>query len=304
MNTFDQQLNIIQSRPGFIAALDQSGGSTPNALALYGIDKSQWSSDEEMLALVHEMRSRILTSASLNDQRIIGAILFEDTLRSNVQGRQTGDYLWNVKNIVPFLKVDDGLDKESDGVQLMKPIQSLDAKLELARQQPVFGTKMRSVIHVANEHGIATIVSQQFDYAKKIFDAGLVPIVEPEVDIQCDEKAKAEDLLKSQLMEHLNGLEAGTLVMLKLTLPEQDNHYQACVDHPAVVRVVALSGGYDREEADARLGRQASIVASFSRALLQDLRVDQSPQAFDAALDHAVQSIFDASMSPADSKRA
>ncbi|GAA4468537.1 fructose bisphosphate aldolase [Novipirellula rosea] len=298
MSPFEQQLHVIRTRPGFIAALDQSGGSTPKALGQYGVDESGWSNDEEMFAVVHQMRTRILTSDSLTKDRIIGAILFEDTLRRQVEGRPTGDYLWNVKQIVPFLKVDEGLAEQSDGVQLMKPMPKLDAKLDLAKQQPVFGTKMRSVIHLANESGVDAIVEQQFDYGKKIAAAGLVPIIEPEVDIHCKEKAEAEELLKDALIKQLDRLDGKTLVMLKLTLPEKDNLYLDCVEHPAVVKVVALSGGYSREEADMRLRKQAHVVASFSRALLQDLRADQTKQEFDEALDRAVQSIFDASMTP------
>ncbi len=296
MSPFDQQLGVIRTRPGFIAALDQSGGSTPKALALYGVDKSAWSSDEEMFAIVHQMRTRILTSNSLNKDRIIGVILFEDTLRREVEGRPTGDYLWNVKQIVPFLKVDEGLAEQSEGVQLMKPMPQLDAKLELAKQQPVFGTKMRSVIHLANEAGIEAIVNQQFEFGKRIADAGLVPIIEPEINIHCNEKAKAEELLHAALIKQLDRQDAK--VMLKLTPPEKDNLYLDCAQHPAVIKVVALSGGYSREEADMRLRKQAQVVASFSRALLEDLRVDQSQAEFDAALGRAVQSIFEASISP------
>ncbi len=300
MSIFEQQLRVIRTRPGFIAALDQSGGSTPKALGQYGVDESAWSTDEEMFAIVHQMRTRILTSKSLTKERIIGAILFEDTLRRNVEGRPTGDYLWNVKQIVPFLKVDVGLAEQTDGVQLMKPIPDLGAKLDLAKQQPVFGTKMRSVIHLANKSGIEAIVNQQFEFGKRIVAAGLVPIIEPEVDIHCPEKAQAEELLHTALIQQLDGLDAKTQVMLKLTPPEQDNLYLDCAQHPAVAKVVALSGGYSREEADQRLRKQANVVASFSRALLQDLRADQSPQEFDEALDRAVQSIFDASMAPAE----
>ena len=296
MSPFDQQLGVIRTRPGFIAALDQSGGSTPKALALYGVDKSAWSSDEEMFAIVHQMRTRILTSNSLNKDRIIGVILFEDTLRREFEGRPTGDYLWNVKQIVPFLKVDEGLAEQSEGVQLMKPMPQLDAKLELAKQQPVFGTKMRSVIHLANEAGIEAIVNQQFEFGKRIADAGLVPIIEPEINIHCNEKAKAEELLHAALIKQLDRQDAK--VMLKLTPPEKDNLYLDCAQHPAVIKVVALSGGYSREEADMRLRKQAQVVASFSRALLEDLRVDQSQAEFDAALGRAVQSIFEASISP------
>ncbi len=299
MSLFEQQLRVIRTRPGFIAALDQSGGSTPKALAQYGVDPSAWSTDDEMFAIVHQMRTRILTSASLTKDRIIGAILFEDTLRRDVEGQYTGDYLWNVKQIVPFLKIDDGLAPKNEGVQLMKPIPQLETKLELAKQQPVFGTKMRSVIHLADESGIGAIVDQQFELGRRISATGLVPIIEPEVDIHCNEKAQAEELLHAALIKQLDRLDAKTRVMLKLTLPEQDNLYLDCVEHPAVIKVVALSGGYSREEADKRLRKQQNVVASFSRALLQDLRVDQSQQEFDNALDRAIQSIFDASMAPA-----
>ncbi len=234
MSPFDQQLGVIRTRPGFIAALDQSGGSTPKALALYGVDKSAWSSDEEMFAIVHQMRTRILTSNSLNKDRIIGVILFEDTLRREVEGRPTGDYLWNVKQIVPFLKVDEGLAEQSEGVQLMKPMPQLDAKLELAKQQPVFGTKMRSVIHLANEAGIEAIVNQQFEFGKRIADAGLVPIIEPEINIHCNEKAKAEELLHAALIKQLDRQDAK--VMLKLTPPEKDNLYLDCAQPLLAVR--------------------------------------------------------------------
>src|SRR5881628_1840242 len=251
----EQQLQKMKTHPGFIAALDQSGGSTPSALRLYGIKEGAWSNDDEMFAIVHQMRARLMTSPSFTGERILAAILFENTMDRDIETRPTADYLWNVKRVVPFLKVDKGLAAEKDGVQLMKPMPALAALLDKARAKGIFGTKMRSVIKQANATGIKDIVNQQFEVAGQIIAAGLVPIIEPEVDIHCPEKAKAEELLKAAILESLNKLPALQLVMLKLTLPAQDDFYAVCVGHLNVLRVVALSGGYTREEANDRLRR-------------------------------------------------
>jgi fructose-bisphosphate aldolase, class I len=298
MKTLDvnqEQLQKMKSHPGFIAALDQSGGSTPKALALYGIKEGAWSNEDEMFAIVHQMRARMITSPSFNGDRIIGAILFENTMDREINGQPTADYLWNVKRVVPFLKVDKGLDAEKDGVQLMKPMPALAALLDKAKSKLIFGTKMRSVIKQANAAGVKDIVNQQFELAGQIIAFGLMPIVEPEVDIHCPEKARAEALLKAAILEKLNQLPAGQLVMLKLTLPEQDNFYVDFVKHPKVLRVVALSGGYSREEANNRLRRNRGVVASFSRALAEELSAQQSDPEFNAMLDKSIQSIFEAS---------
>jgi fructose-bisphosphate aldolase class I len=298
MTTLDinkEQLQKMKTHPGFIAALDQSGGSTPKALGSYGIKEDAWSNDDEMLAIVHQMRSRIMTSPSFNGERILAAILFEKTMDSNVEGQPTADYLWKVKHVVPFLKVDKGLAAEKDGVQLMKPMPELDALLGKAKAKGIFGTKMRSVIKHANRASIEDIVSQQFELAERIIAVGLVPIVEPEVDIHCPEKAQAEELLKAAILDKLNKLPAGQLVMLKLTLPEQDDFYADCVRHPNVVRVVALSGGYTQAEANDRLRRNHGIVASFSRALVEGLTAQQSDAEFNAMLDASIQRIYEAS---------
>lgn len=291
----EQQLQKMQTHPGFIAALDQSGGSTPNALRLYGIKEGAWSNEEEMFAIVHQMRTRLITSPSFTGERILAAILFENTMDRDIKGRPTADYLWHVKRIVPFLKVDEGLAAEKDGVQLMKPMPRLAALLDKAKAKGIFGTKMRSVIKQANAASIKDIVSQQFEVAGQIIAAGLVPIIEPEVDIHCPQKAKAEEVLKAAILDELNELPADQLVMLKLTLPEQDDFYAPCVSHPNVVRVVALSGGYTREEANNRLRRNHGIVASFSRALVEGLTAQQSDAEFNALLDTYMQSIFEAS---------
>jgi len=291
----EQQLQKIKAQPGFIAALDQSGGSTPGALKAYGIKESAWSDEEEMFGLVHQMRARIITSASFTGERILGAILFENTMDRDIEGQPTADYLWNVKRVVPFLKVDKGLAAEKEGVQLMKPMPSLEQLVNRAREKRIFGTKMRSFIKQANPSGINNIVSQQFDAARQIIDAGLVPIIEPEVDIHCPEKEKAEELLKAAILEDLNRLATGEWVMLKITLPDRDNFYAECTSHPNVVRVVALSGGYTREQANERLRRNRGIVASFSRALVEGLSAQQSDAEFNALLDGSVQSIFEAS---------
>jgi fructose-bisphosphate aldolase class I len=292
-----EQLQKIKTGPGFIAALDQSGGSTPKALRLYGVQENTWSSEEEMFAIVHQMRTRIITSPAFNGERIIGAILFENTMDREIEGQPTADYLWNVKRVVPFLKVDQGLVAEKDGVQLMKPMPMLAALLDKARAKRIFGTKMRSVIKRADEAGIKNIVIQQFEVAQQIISANLVPIIEPEIDIHCPEKGKAEQLLKAAILEKVNELPDGQFVMLKLTLPEQDDFYAEFVKHPRVLRVVALSGGYSREEANNRLRKNHGVVASFSRALVEGLTAQQSDAEFNAMLDKSIQCIFDASNS-------
>jgi fructose-bisphosphate aldolase class I len=291
----EQQLEKMRTAAGFIAALDQSGGSTPKALGIYGIGEDAWSSDAEMFELVHQMRSRIITSAAFNGQRILGAILFENTMDRTIEGQPTASYLWDVKNVVPILKVDKGLADERDGAQLMKPMPDLDALLARAKSKDIFGTKMRSVIKQANTDGVSAVVRQQFEVARQIVAAGLVPIIEPEIDIHCPDKAEAERLLHTAVLDELNALAADQLVMLKLTLPESDNLYADCIAHPNVVRVVALSGGYSREEANARLARNNGMVASFSRALSEGLNAQQSGDEFDAMLDASIESICQAS---------
>jgi fructose-bisphosphate aldolase, class I len=295
MNIFEQQKTKVRTQPGFIAALDQSGGSTPKALGLYGIPAGSWSSDAEMMDLMHAMRTRIVTSPSFSGDRILGAILFEDTMDREILGRPTAQYLWEVKQVVPILKVDKGLEAEANGVQLMKPMPDLDRLLARAKAKGIFGTKMRSVIKQASAAGIRAVVDQQFEVASRIIAAGLVPIIEPEVDIKCPDKAAAEDLLKAAVMVRLDALPAGQQVMLKLTLPNKDNLYAECITHPRVLKVVALSGGYSRDEANARLARQHNMVASFSRALTEGLTAQQSDAEFNAALDRAIESIFQAS---------
>jgi fructose-bisphosphate aldolase, class I len=298
MNTLvvnEEQLHKMKASPGFIAALDQSGGSTPHALRDYGIKQDKWSNEEEMFAIVHQMRARIITSPAFNGDRILGAILFENTMDREIQGKPTADYLWNVKNVVPFLKVDKGLAAEQDGVQLMKTIPQFAGLLDKAKAKRIFGTKMRSVIKQASAAGIDVIVNQQFEFASPILAAGLVPIIEPEIDIHCPDKSRAEMLLKAAILKKLTQLPAGQLVMLKLTLPEEDDFYSDCVSHPKVVRVVALSGGYTRAEANDRLRRNHGVVASFSRALVEGLSVQQSDTEFNALLDQSIQSIFEAS---------
>jgi len=296
MSNYDDQLQRFRANDGcFIAALDQSGGSTPKALRLYGIDEDAWSTDDEMFGLVHQMRSRIITSPVFDGKRILAAILFENTMDREIEGRPTADYLWNEKNVVPILKVDKGLAAEADGVQLMKPMPGLDELLARAKQKGIFGTKMRSVIKRANEQGIAANVAQQFEIGRQIVAAGLVPIIEPEVDIKAPDKAAAEALLETQLMDQLNQLGDDQLVMLKLTLPEEDNLYADCIAHPRCLKVVALSGGYSREEANARLSKQQGMVASFSRALSEGLNAKQSDDDFNAMLDGSIASIYEAS---------
>jgi len=289
------QLQKMKTAPGFIAALDQSGGSTPKALGLYGVTPDAWSNDEEMYAVVHAMRSRIMTSPSFGGNRILGAILFENTMDREVEGQATSSYLWNVKNVVPFLKVDKGLADAVNGVQIMQPMPDLDRLLEKANAAGIFGTKMRSVIKQANAAGIDAVVDQQFEIGRRIVAAGLVPIIEPEVDIHCPDKAQAEDLLLAAIMKRLNKLNADEIVMLKLTLPEKDGLYADCVVHPNVARVVALSGGYSREEANDRLSRQKGMVASFSRALSEGLTAQQTDDEFNATLNASIASIVAAS---------
>ena len=293
--SFAERLRQMKSRPGFVAALDQSGGSTPSALRAYGTKEGAWSNDEEMFALVHQMRTRIITSPSFTGERILAAILFENTMDRDIEGRPTADYLWDVKRVVPLLKVDKGLAAEKDGVQLMNPMPGLAALLDKAKTKRIFGTKMRSFIKQANRTGITNIAAQQFEAARQIIAAGLVPIVEAEVDIHCPEKAKAEGWLKSAILEELDRLPAGQLVMLKITLPEKDDLYAEFVGHPKVVRVLALSGGYTREEGNTRLRRNHGVVASFSRALLEGLSAQQSDAEYDAVLDASIRSIFEAS---------
>jgi len=285
----------IRSQSGFIAALDQSGGSTPKALKLYGVDESAYSNDEEMFGVVHAMRSRIVTSPSFGGDRVLGAILFENTMDRDIEGKPSARYLWEQKNVVPFLKVDKGLADEDGGVQIMKPMPELDALLERANNHGIFGTKMRSVIKLANAEGVAAVVAQQFEIGKRIVAAGLVPIIEPEVDIHSPDKAKAEAMLKASLLEHIAALGADEHVMLKLTLPEQDNFYAECIADDRVLKVVALSGGYSREEANARLSRNHGMVASFSRALSEGLSAQQTDEQFNAMLNDSIESIYQAS---------
>ncbi|MDJ0926668.1 MAG: fructose bisphosphate aldolase [Gammaproteobacteria bacterium] len=295
MSVYQDQLSKVRTQQGFIAALDQSGGSTPKALRLYGIGEENYSNDDEMFALVHQMRTRIITSPAFNGDRILCAILFENTLDREIEGQNSARYLWDVKNVVPILKVDKGLADAADGVQLMKPIPNLAELLEKAKAQNVFGTKMRSVIKSANAGGIEANVAQQFEIGREIVAAGLTPIIEPEIDINAPDKAECEALLRDQLIAHLNKLDASELVMFKLTLPEEPNFYQPCQDHANMLKVVALSGGYTREEANRRLAQNNGMIASFSRALTEGLSAQQSDEEFNSMLDGSIQSIFDAS---------
>ncbi|HTY87677.1 MAG TPA: fructose bisphosphate aldolase [Candidatus Acidoferrum sp.] len=292
----EQQQRKIRTQAGFLAALDQSGGSTPKALLAYGLKENAWSNEAQMFDLVHQMRGRIITSPSFNGDRILGAILFEGTMDRDIQGQPTADYLWNVKRVVPFLKVDQGLAAEKDGVQLMKPMPGLAALLKKASPRRIFGTKMRSVINQANAAGVKAVVAQQFEVAAQILAASLMPIIEPEVDIHCPDKGKAEALLKAAILEKLNQLPANQMVMLKLTLPERDDFYAELVGHPKVLKVVALSGGYSRQEGNERLRRNHGVVASFSRALVEGLSANQSDEEFNASLDESIQSIYEASI--------
>ena len=290
-------LDKLNTQTGFIAALDQSGGSTPKALRLYGIEESEYSSDEEMFNLVHEMRTRIITRTPFSGERVLGAILFENTLDREIEGMSTAHFLWQKKRVIPFLKVDKGLEAESNGVQVMKPIVGLDALLAKAVAQDVFGTKMRSVVKLANHQGIKDVVAQQFEVGKEILAAGLVPIIEPEVDINSPQKAEAEALLKLEILTQLNLLNEGQEVMLKLTLPTEANFYKELVDHPRVLKVVALSGGYSRDDANAKLAENQGIIASFSRALTEGVSAKQSQEEFEATLDAAIEGIYQASKS-------
>jgi fructose-bisphosphate aldolase, class I len=291
-----EQFDKIREGRGFIAALDQSGGSTPKALKLYGVGEDAYANESEMFDRIHEMRSRIITSPSFTGERIIGAILFEKTMDRDIEGKGSADYLWSEKKVVPFLKVDKGLADEGDGVQLMKPMPDLDPLLARAKEKGVFGTKMRSVIKLADKKGVQAIADQQFEVGRQILTAGLMPILEPEVDIKSPHKAEAEGLLKEALLAGLESIGGDQHVMFKLTLPEQDGFYRDLVDHPKVLKVVALSGGYSREEANARLARNTGVVASFSRALTEGLSAQQSDAEFDEALGAAIQSIYEASI--------
>ena len=299
MNTLSlraQQTRKIRTQSGFIAALDQSGGSTPKALAAYGVPATAFKNDDEMFALVHQMRTRIVTSAAFNGDRILAAILFEGTMDREVEGQPTADYLWGAKRVVPFLKIDKGLAELRDGVQLMKPMPDLAALLQRANAKRIFGTKMRSVIQRSDAAGVRAVVAQQFEVAAQILAAGLMPIVEPEVDIHCPDKAQAEALLKAELQQALGGLSAGQQVMLKLTLPSVDDFYAELTRDPRVLKVVALSGGYSRAEGNALLARNHGVIASFSRALVEGLSAPQSDADFDAELDEAIQGIYEASI--------
>lgn len=295
VSNFEQQKEKFRTQHGFIAALDQSGGSTPKALKLYGLAETAWKNEAEMFDLVHAMRARIITSPAFNGDRILAAILFEMTMDRDIEGRPTADYLWNVKKVVPILKVDKGLADDANGVQLMKPMPDLDKLLARAKAKGIFGTKMRSVIKQANKDGIQAVVDQQFEVARQIIKAGLVPIIEPEVDIKCPDKTAAENLLKAALKAGLDQLASDQLVMLKLTIPDQDDLYADFTKHPRVLKVVALSGGYSRDDANKRLARQHGMVASFSRALTEGLTAQQTDAEFNAALDAAIESIYQAS---------
>lgn len=292
----EQQWSKMKQADGFIAALDQSGGSTPKALELYGIGEDAYSGDEEMFALMHEMRSRIIANPQFDGEHIVGSIMFEDTMDRQIEGRDSAEYLWTVKNVVPFLKVDKGLADEVDGAQLMKSMPGLDTLLERAVDKGVFGTKMRSFILRADEAGITSVVDQQFEIGRQIQAFGLVPILEAEVDIHSPQKGDAETLLRTTVVDRLEGLSSDQHVMLKLSLPDVDDFYAELVDHPNVLRVVALSGGYDREVANARLAHNHGMIASFSRALTEGLSVDQSDEEFTAMLHHSIESIYEASI--------
>ena len=295
MSNFETQAAKIRSQPGFIAALDQSGGSTPKALKLYGIEENTYSGEQQMMDLVHQMRTRIVSSPAFTGDRVVGAILFEATMDRDFNGQPAADYLWKSKQVVPFLKIDKGLADEANGVQLMKPMPTLDELLKKAKSKGIFGTKERSVVKQNNAEGIKAVVQQQFEVAKQVLSHGLVPIVEPEVDIKCPDKKGAEANLKKEILAQLDQLPANQQVMLKLTIPDVDNFYSELVKHPRVLKVVALSGGYSREEANKRLAKQNGMIASFSRALSEGLTAQQSDTEFNGALDKAIQSIYDAS---------
>ncbi len=296
VSEFDAQFDRVKNGQGFIAALDQSGGSTPKALGLYGVEPDAWSDDAGMFTIVHEMRTRIMTSPAFTGDRVLGAILFEDTMNREVAGQPTAEYLWTVKNVIPFLKVDKGLVDEADGAQLMRPMPELSVLLSQANTKGVFGTKMRSVIKQANSAGVEAVVKQQFEIGKEIIAAGLVPIIEPEVDINCPDKQQAEELLQQAMLAELDALDSNQHVMLKLTLPEVANHYKPCIEHANVVRVVALSGGYPRDEANERLSRNSGMVASFSRALSEGLSAQQTDDEFNGALNESIEVIYQASI--------
>ncbi|WP_428471030.1 fructose bisphosphate aldolase [Photobacterium indicum] len=296
MTIFEQQCNSIKNHKGFIAALDQSGGSTPKALKTYGIKEDAYHSNEEMFELVHEMRSRIITSPAFNTDNVLGAILFENTLDRQIKGKASSRYLWEEKQVVPFLKVDQGLESEANGVQLMKPIPDLEPLLVKAKQKGVFGTKMRSLILHADSKGIAQIVAQQFEVAKQISAAGLVPIIEPEINIHNSDKKQSEIILRTEIMSHLDTLNSDQLVMLKVSLPEQANFYQVCIAHPNVIKVVALSGGFPIDEANRRLAENLGMIASFSRVLTDNLYANQSDNNFNAALKATIEPIYLASI--------
>ena len=291
-----QMFDQVKAGKGFIAALDQSGGSTPKALKLYGIEESEYSGDAAMFDLIHQMRSRLIKSKVFTGDRIVGAILFEMTMERQIDGIGSAEYLWNKKKIVPFLKIDNGLAAESNDVQVMKPIPELSSRIAAANKHGVFGTKMRSVINLANAAGIEAVVAQQFEIGKEIIAGGLIPIIEPEVNIKSEQKGQAEEILKTSLINHLNKLNENQTVMLKLSLPTKPNLYQDLVNHPRVLKVVALSGGYSRDEANRMLAQNNGVIASFSRALTEGLSAKQSDDQFDALLDSTIQSIFDASV--------
>ena len=296
MSLFEEQLTQVKSRKGFIAALDQSGGSTPKALKLYGVEENQYNGEQEMFDLVHAMRTRIIKSSVFTSERILGVILFEMTMDREVDGMGSAEFLWQKKGIVPFLKVDNGLAEEVDGAQMMKPIPQLSTRISSALAHGVFGTKMRSVIKLANAKGIDAVVAQQFEFGKQILAGGLMPIIEPEVDIKSSEKAQCEELLRASIIRELDKLSGDQQVMLKLTLPDEPNFYRVLVDHPRVLRVVALSGGYSRDDANAMLSKNDGVIASFSRALTEGLSAQQSDAEFDKVLDESIEGIYRASI--------
>ena len=296
MSLFEEQLTQVKSRKGFIAALDQSGGSTPKALKLYGVEENQYNGEQEMFDLVHAMRTRIIKSSVFTSERILGVILFEMTMDREIDGMGSAEFLWQKKGIVPFLKVDNGLAEEVDGAQMMKPIPQLSTRISSALAHGVFGTKMRSVIKLANAKGIDAVVAQQFEFGKQILAGGLMPIIEPEVDIKSSEKAQCEELLRASIIRELDKLSGDQQVMLKLTLPDEPNFYRVLVDHPRVLRVVALSGGYSRDDANAMLSKNDGVIASFSRALTEGLSAQQSDAEFDKVLDESIEGIYQASI--------
>ncbi|WP_038702998.1 fructose bisphosphate aldolase [Planococcus sp. PAMC 21323] len=291
-----EQMDFVKNGKGFIAALDQSGGSTPKALALYGVSENQYSSEEEMYDLIHEMRTRVMTAPSFNSDSIVGAILFEQTMDRKVEGQYTPDYLWEKKGVAPFLKVDKGLADEENGVQVMKPMPNLDDLLKRANERNIFGTKMRSVIKEANADGIKKVVEQQFEVGKQILAAGLVPILEPEVDINSKDKEQSEKILKEEMLKHLDSLNEDQNVMIKITIPTEDNYYKEMIDHPRVVRVVALSGGYKRDDANQKLAANNGLIASFSRALSEGVNANQTDEEFNAMLENSIKDIYEASI--------